>query len=156
MTKIPLDVSDYTLDDLVKDFGHPALHTKLFDNKEDRTFIVEFETLDIMNEFVAKYNHYEIEDGFKVTVEVFEQKSRKQKNNRNGISSYGSHYERQPQPRQERGRGGPKRERPQKPTLEELDAQLAAYMNTGDNETAPTSAESTEATPNPPQEQQNA
>lgn len=156
MTKIPLDVSDYTLDDLVKDFGHTPVHTNLFDTKEDRTFIVEFETVEIMNEFVAKYNDYEIEEGFKVTVEVFEQKPRNQRKSRGGASGYGSHYERQSQPqqRQERTRGGLQRGRPQKPTLEELDAQLESYMNTGSNDATPESIET--PADNPQQELPNA
>lgn len=140
MLHIPLNVSDYTLDDLVKEFGHKPLYSKVFDNKEDRTFIIEFENLDIMNDFVSKYNGYEIEENCKVIVEVFQQKSRKQKGrlSRGDTSHYGSHYNRTSQGQGRRGtsKSASRRQTQKRPTLEELDAQLEAYMNSGSNTTA--------------------
>lgn len=140
---IPLDVSDYTLDDLIKEFGRSPVYSKVFDTKEDRTFLIEFESLDIMNEFVTKYNNYEIADGFKVTVELFEQKPRKQKrNNTSGRRvGYGSHYQKHEQPQEKPKGGRARKERLHKPTLEELDAQLAAYMNSDSKEASESSQE---------------
>lgn len=133
MSHIPLNVSDYTLDDLVKEFGYKPIYSKVFDTKEDRTFIIEFKTLDIMNNFVNKYNGFEIEENCKVIVEIFEQKSRKPKNRsyRDKSSRYGSHYNRisQGTPRRGISKAFSRRQAPKRPTLEELDAQLAAYMN---------------------------
>lgn len=135
MSHIPLNVSDYTLDDLIKEFGHKPLYSKVFDTKEDRTFIIEFKNLDIMNNFVDKYNGYEIEENCKVTVEVFEQKSRKQKGrfSRSDLPHYGSHYKKTYRSQLRRGISKPtsRRQTAKRPTLEELDAQLEAYMNSG-------------------------
>lgn len=154
MSNIPLEVSDYSLDDLVKEFGHTPVYSKVFDTKEGRTFILEFETVGLMNEFVAKFNDYEIKEGHKVTVDLYEQKSRMQKRkerrNQEG-SGYGSHYrEASPQSNTRPGKVN-KRERKPRATLEELDAELEAYMTSGSQDSSisasiPPTTENTELT----------
>lgn len=59
ISKIPLDVSDYTLDDMIKEFGSP-IFSKIFDNKEDRTCIYEFEDPEVLEKIVERYNGHEL------------------------------------------------------------------------------------------------
>lgn len=122
---ISLDTSDYDIEDLVKDFSEP-IYFKIFDTKEERKCILEFTKLSKMEEFVSNYNHYEL-NGQNIKVEIFEQ-NRKYKNqsfyNRNS-SNYGSHYNAKSPKHSHKDRNGTK----ESSTLEELDAQLDAYMN---------------------------
>lgn len=91
-----------------------------------------------MEEFVAKYNNYQINDASKITTEIFElqNRNRRQKQRQNNFTSrtrfgkgsdlearlntgsYGSHYK------------STKRAPKEKPkSVEDLDAELDAYMN---------------------------
>ncbi|EJS43006.1 yra2p [Saccharomyces arboricola H-6] len=133
ISKIPLDVSDYTIDDMIKEFGVPVF-SKLFDNKEERTCIYEFEDPEVMEMVVERYNGHEL-NGSKIEVEIYQPQRKHSR-----ISS----HDRRRQPIQERGRGRPGSHYRQKsnrvskrgkgrenntPTsVEALDAELDAYM----------------------------
>lgn len=119
---IPLDVSDYTVEDMVQEFGKP-IYTNFYDTKESRTAVFEFEDSSVLEEIVKKFNGSELNGG-QIKVEVFEfsggqDKRRKRRENR---GSGGSHYGVGKQ------RGKP-REKPKPATVQDLNAELEEYMN---------------------------
>ncbi|CAR29176.1 hypothetical protein ZYGR_0Z00970 [Zygosaccharomyces rouxii] len=117
-TNVPLDVSDFTLEDMVKEFAEP-IYCNFYDLKDSRTAVFEFEDPSVMERVVEKYNETPLNGGT-VTVEIFEQerrpdrRRRTQRDNRrgNGRGSRGSHYKRQDRPAME----------------DELNAELEDYM----------------------------
>ncbi|EHN01567.1 Yra2p [Saccharomyces cerevisiae x Saccharomyces kudriavzevii VIN7] len=133
ISKIPLDVSDYTLDDMMKEFGVPVF-SKIFDNKEDRTCIYEFGDGEVMENIVERYNGHEL-NGAKIEVEIYQPQRKhsrinphsrhKQSTQDRGRGRPGSHY------RQKSSRVSKKskaRENNTPTSVEALDAELDAYM----------------------------
>ncbi|AJS47982.1 Yra2p [Saccharomyces cerevisiae YJM1419] len=134
ISKIPLDVSDYTLDDMIKEFGSPRF-SKIFDNKEDRTCIYEFEDPEVLEKIVERYNGYELHNA-KIEVEIYQPQRkhsrmnahnrRKQTAQEHGRGRPGSHYRQRPNRVSKKNKG---REKNNTPTsVEALDAELDAYM----------------------------
>lgn len=125
---VPLEVSDYTLEDMVKEFAEP-IYSNFYDHKDFRTAVFEFEDPSIMDKVIEKYNGSPLSGG-NVTVEIFEQerrsdKRRRQRESRGGRGARGareargargSHYKKQE-----------KREETPK-TEEDLNAELEEYM----------------------------
>lgn len=123
ITNIPLDVSDYTLEDMVKDFGTPV-YSNFYDSKECRTAVFEFEDETVLEKIVEKYKDTDL-NGSRLTAEVFEfndKKSQRRSRRENQVSSRGSHYSVHKEKK-------PQRERVKPPTVEDLDAELEEYMN---------------------------
>ncbi|CAI1528944.1 hypothetical protein SEUBUCD646_0K00180 [Saccharomyces eubayanus] len=133
MSKIPLDVSDYTLDDMIKEFGAPVF-SKIFDNKEDRTCIYEFEDPEVMEKIVERYNGHEL-NGTKIEVEMYQPQRKHPRGNTNNRHRQpvqersrgrsGSHYCQKPSRVSKKGKG---RESNTPTSVEALDAELDAYM----------------------------
>ncbi|CAI4034565.1 hypothetical protein SMKI_11G0100 [Saccharomyces mikatae IFO 1815] len=133
ISKIPLDVSDYTLDDMFKEFGPPTF-SKIFDNKEDRTCLYEYEDPELMEKIVELYNGHEL-NGAKIVVEIYQpqrKQSRVSLHNRRkkGDQEYGrgrpgSHYRQKPSRVSKKSKG---RENNTPTSVEALDAELDAYM----------------------------
>lgn len=101
-TNVPLDVSDFTLEDMVKEFAIP-IYSNFYDYKDSRSAVFEFEDPSVMERVVEKYNGTPLND-VTITVEIFEQGRRGDKRRRNnnrdnrrgmGRGSRGSHYKRQ-------------------------------------------------------------
>ncbi|CCD25790.2 Yra2p NDAI_0G00140 [Naumovozyma dairenensis CBS 421] len=132
---IPLDVSDFTIEDMLKEFGTPV-YIKFYEMKDARSCIVEFEDLSIMEKIIKNFNGKDL-NGTKLEVEMYEQYPKKSPRNKpsrpdsrddysqyrrnNSRGSRGSHYSLES-----------KSSRPassQKKTAEDLDAELDAYMN---------------------------
>lgn len=122
-TNIPLDVSDYTLEDMVKEYG-ATIYSNFYDSKEDRTAVFEFEDESVLDKIVEKYNDTELH-GSRLHVEIFDlndRKSRRRDRRVNQRSSRGSHYG------VRKDHGAP-RQRVKPPTAQDLDAELEEYMN---------------------------
>lgn len=115
---VPLDVSDFTLEDMVKEFANP-IYCNFYDYKDSRSAVFEFEDPSVMERVVEKFNGTTLNDGT-ITVEIFEQERRpdrrrhNQRESRRGMArgNRGSHYKRQNRP----------------PTEEQLNAELESYM----------------------------
>lgn len=115
---VPLDVSDFTLEDMVKEFAEP-IYYNFYDHKDFRSAVFEFEDPSVMERVVEKYNGTPLNEGT-ITVEIFEQERRPDRRRRNlrdsrrgvGRGSRGSHYKRQDRP----------------PTEDQLNAELENYM----------------------------
>ncbi|AAS53128.2 AER449Wp [Eremothecium gossypii ATCC 10895] len=125
---IPLDVSDYEIDDLLKDLPKP-LYSKFYDHEDSRSAVFEFEDHSILDKCVELYNGLELH-GAKITVEIFEQQGRFADSTRTNRST--DHVEKEAGFKTGRPRGkarATKKEKPPQPTLEDLDAELDAYMN---------------------------
>ncbi|QLL34618.1 hypothetical protein HG536_0G04800 [Torulaspora globosa] len=123
LTNIPLDVSDYTLEDMMKEYGNP-IYSNIYDSKDSRTAVFEFEDEAVIEKILEKYNDTDL-NGARLRVEVFnlnDKKNRRRNRRANQFSSRGSHYG----VRKERGT---QRERVKMPTVQDLDAELEEYMN---------------------------
>lgn len=132
-----MDTSDYAIEDWVNEFDKPVFF-RIYDTKECRNCVFEFHTMAKMNEFVAKYNNFQVnEDGAAITAEIFEVQHRRGRQNRFVLADEYSRNNRERQGRgpegsrgSHYGAGKPKRAAPEKPkTAEQLDAELDAYMN---------------------------
>ncbi|CUS24576.1 LAQU0S17e02058g1_1 [Lachancea quebecensis] len=113
---IPLDASDFTIEDMVKEIAEPV-YSNIYDHESGRTAVFEFEAPEKTDEAVRVLNGKEI-NGVNVVAEIFESRSRQsrrsqKKGNRGG----------------RRGPRGPKREKPAQPTADQLDQELEHYMN---------------------------
>ncbi|CCK71071.1 Yra2p KNAG_0G00120 [Huiozyma naganishii CBS 8797] len=138
ITLIPLDTSDFAIEDIVKEFGEPT-YIHFYDSKDDRTCIFELSDLTSMESFVNKYNDYEIKEGSKIRAQIFEQPMKSTRPHQRGGQAYGSHYKVQQAeriPLRDNPRPVRRNERAKKPTLEELDAELDDYMNKDTSGTA--------------------
>ncbi|QLQ82688.1 hypothetical protein HG537_0H04510 [Torulaspora globosa] len=123
LTNIPLDVSDYTLEDMMKEYGTP-IYSNFYDSKDSRTAVFEFQDDQVLEKILEKYNDTDL-NGARLCVEIVEindKRNRRRNRRANQASSRGSHYG----VRKERGS---QRERVRKPTVEDLDAELEEYMN---------------------------
>lgn len=136
-----MDTSDYTIEDWVNEFDKP-LYFKVYDTRECRNCVFEFNTMAKMEEFVAKYNNFQANDsGATITAEIFEVQRRGGRNNRFVLAdeysrggrsrasrgpegSRGSHYG-----SSSRAQRNDTRVPDKAKTAEELDAELDAYMN---------------------------
>lgn len=119
---IPLEVSDYTLEDMVQEFGTP-IYSNFNDTKEYRIAVFEFEDPSVLAKIVEKYNDTEL-NGSKIKVEIYEfsENIDKRRRRRDNHGSGGSHYG-------VTKKKGKARE-PVKPlTVQDLDAELEEYMN---------------------------
>ena len=58
-TNIPLDVSDFVIEDMIKEFPQP-IYSKFYDTKDSRIFIVEFGDPTVMDKVIEKYNATEL------------------------------------------------------------------------------------------------
>ena len=131
---IALDVSDFKLEDMVNEFDKPS-YLKIYDTKDSRVCIFELGDVSKMEQFVERYNGFEL-NGNSIKVEIFEQQRgsrpryqpqdfaiRKTGNRRRSSGLRGRN-------RSSRGhltRKSPiSRNRPK--TVEELDAELERYM----------------------------
>ncbi|KAM3164741.1 RNA annealing protein YRA2 [Lachancea thermotolerans] len=113
---IPLDVSDFTIDDMVKEIAEPV-YSNIYDHESGRTAVFEFEAPEKTEEVRRALNEKEI-SGAKVTVEVFESRSRQSRRSQKKGHRGGR-----------RGPRAPKREKPAQPTADQLDQELENYMN---------------------------
>lgn len=125
ISKIPLDVSDFVIEDMWKEFGEPA-YFNIYDTKDDRTAMCEFSDLGIMESIANKFSSMDF-NGAKVETEIFELKGRQGRNSntRGSRGKRGSHYESN---RTSKANTQPKLKSKQ-PTAEDLDAELEEYMN---------------------------
>ncbi|CEP62639.1 Yra2p LALA0_S06e00298g [Lachancea lanzarotensis] len=114
ITQIPLDVSDFVVEDLVKEVAAP-IYANFYDHPESRTGIFEFEDPTQLEEVAKAFADREI-NGSKVSVEIYELKSRQ--NRRVQKKGHGG----------KRGERGGRRGPTEKPTAEQLDNELDAYM----------------------------
>ncbi|KAG0671422.1 RNA annealing protein [Maudiozyma exigua] len=138
ITEIPLDVSDYTIEDWITEFETP-IFIRFYDTKESRTCLFELKELSKMEEFLTKYNNFQVHDNANIKVEIIEIQNRNKKHNkfhlrdtssrdrdfrsrRNNRGSAGSHYKSTRQQSKKNNENKPK-------TVEQLDAELDAYMN---------------------------
>lgn len=139
ITEIPLDVSDYTIEDWITEFEQP-IFIRFYDTKESRTCIFELKELPKMEEFVTKYNDFSVHEDAKIKVEIIEIQNKNKKRNKfvlkdtssrnrdsrnrrnNNRGSAGSHYNSTRQQGKKNNENKPK-------TVEQLDAELDAYMN---------------------------
>lgn len=124
ITRIPLDVSDFTIDDMVKEFGE-YVYSRFYDHREDRSCIYEFSDPNVMQAIVEKHNNHEL-NGSAIHVEIVEPRHRPRnrapETTRRYAPGYGSHYEKRSEKRTEKKRDTPK-------SLDDLNAELDAYMN---------------------------
>lgn len=124
-TNVPLDVSDYVLEDMVKEFGEP-IYSNFYDSKDNRTAVFELEDASVMKKIVEKYDTTDL-NGSQITVQIFEQqrkqdRHRKQRGGRKGgRGNPGSHYS--------SNREGRSNIKSKPATLQDLDAELEEYMN---------------------------
>lgn len=138
ISNIPIDSSEYAIEDLIKDFEQEPIFRKYIENKDERKCIVEFDSLATMEKFVQKYNQFELKPETKLVVEIIEVPTKKSRSNRfnsrhtrpthhrnPGRNSLGSHYKQQ--------KNVPARKT--KPTVEDLDKELEAYMNQDNTKT---------------------
>lgn len=124
---VPLHVSDFTLEDMVKEFAEP-IFSNIYDHKDSRTAVFEFENPGIMEKVVEKYNSTPLE-GTPVTVEIFEQDKRLDARRRNHRDSRRGANRGGRGGRGSRGSRGSHYKRREKPATEEqLDAELENYM----------------------------
>ncbi|CCF58171.1 hypothetical protein KAFR_0E00170 [Kazachstania africana CBS 2517] len=126
---IPLSVSDFTIEDLIKASNDDTdpVYIKFYDNKESRTCIFELTDKGKMESFVQHYNNHQLDDAL-LQVEIFEQHRKPNRPKSHG--SYGSHYNRSQHGRPSNsGRRGVANKTKEKPkSIEDLDAELDAYM----------------------------
>ena len=138
ITEIPLDVSDYTIEDWITEYEQP-IFIRFYDTKDSRTCIFELKELSKMEEFVTKYNGYQVHENANIKVEIIEIQNKNKKRNKfilrdtssrnrdsrsrkNNRGSTGSHYNSTRQQGKKNNENKPK-------TVEQLDAELDAYMN---------------------------
>ncbi|SCU92926.1 LADA_0G00364g1_1 [Lachancea dasiensis] len=121
ITQIPLQVSDFVIEDLVKKIANPV-YANFYDHPGSRTGVFEFEKPSQMEDVAKAFTDREV-DGSKLSAEIYELKSRQ---NRRGQSMRGQSGSR----RRERGGRKDKEERRQneRPTADQLDQELADYM----------------------------
>ena len=108
ITEIPLDVSDYTIEDWITEYEQP-IFIRFYDTKDSRTCIFELKELSKMEEFVTKYNGYQVHENANIKVEIIEIQNKNKKRNKfilrdtssrnrdsrsrkNNRGSAGSHY----------------------------------------------------------------
>lgn len=113
---IPLEVSDYTIEDMVKEIAKP-IYSNFYDHKEGRTAVFEFEDPASIEEIIKTLNGKEMGNQ-SLVVESFESQRRQDRR----AQRRGNHGSR-------RGGREPKKEKAEKPTVDQLDAELEAYMN---------------------------
>lgn len=124
-TNVPLDVSDYVLEDMVKEFGEP-IYSNFYDSKDNRTAVFELEDASMMEKIVEKYDSTDL-NGSPITVQIFEQqrkqdRRRKQRGGRKGgRGNSGSHYS--------SNKEGKSNIKSKPTTVQDLDAELEEYMN---------------------------
>ena len=139
ITEIPLDVSDYTIEDWITEFEQP-IFIRFYDTKESRTCMFELKEVPKMEEFVTKYNDFSVRENANIKVEIIEIQNKNKKRNKfvlrdtssrnrdsrnrrnNNRGSAGSHYNSTRQQGKKNNENKPK-------TVEQLDAELDAYMN---------------------------
>ncbi|SMN19465.1 similar to Saccharomyces cerevisiae YKL214C YRA2 Member of the REF (RNA and export factor binding proteins) family [Maudiozyma saulgeensis] len=139
--KIPLDVSDYMIEDWINEFDEP-IFLKFYDTKENRTCIFELKDLTKMKDFVSKYNNFQVHEGENISVEIIDIRSKNKGRNQNRFilkdttrrdrdygrrrgnnrGSLGSHYDNSKKSQKKKTVEKPK-------SVEQLDAELDAYMN---------------------------
>lgn len=119
---IPLDASDYVIEDMIKELG-ATVYQNIYDHEDDRTAVFEFEDPKLMDEAVEKLNG-KVLNGNVLSVEIFESQRRPERHYQRGPRSQQTHGH-QVRPK---GSRGPKREAVGKPTIDQLDAELDAYM----------------------------
>lgn len=119
---IPLDASDYVIEDMIKELG-ATVYQNIYDHEDDRTAVFEFEDPKLMDEAVEKLNG-KVLNGNVLSVEIFESQRRPERRYQRGPRSQQTHGH-QVRPK---GSSGPKREAVGKPTIDQLDAELDAYM----------------------------
>lgn len=56
ISNISLDTSDFTVDDMIKEFGDP-IFSKFYEDKDSRTAVYEFKDPENLNKVVEKYNN---------------------------------------------------------------------------------------------------
>lgn len=122
ITNIGLDVSDYTILDIIKEFGEPE-YINFRDHKDSRSCISDFKDNEIATKLIEKYNNFEI-NGKSIQVTLLDQQKRKRdadqerRKLRHGPrGGYGSHYTKSQKPIEQRNK-----------TVDELNAELDAYM----------------------------
>ncbi|SCU79399.1 LAMI_0A08658g1_1 [Lachancea mirantina] len=115
ISKIPLQTSDYRIEDLVREISSPTL-VNFYDKKEERVAVLEFEN-EAQLEKVHDAINGKVVDEAKVVTEIFESQKRQQRRNQ-------GRGERGPR----RSRNADKEEAPSQPTADQLDAELDAYM----------------------------
>lgn len=99
ISNIPLDVSDYTIEDIIKEFGEPT-YFNIYDTKDDRVAMCEFEELKIMESLVEKFNSTDL-NGIEVEAEIIDFQKRPDRRHPKGgkqgrrgpRGKRGSHYD---------------------------------------------------------------
>lgn len=119
---IPLDVSDYTLEDMVQEFGTPV-YSNFYDTKESRTAVFELEDSSLLQKIVEKYNDTEL-NGRKLKVEIYDSNGSQGRRQRRGDNrgSGGSHYA-------VGKKKGKAKDQVKPTTVQDLNAELEEYMN---------------------------
>lgn len=75
ITNIGLDVSDYTILDIIKEFGEPE-YINFRDHKDSRSCISDFKDNEIATKLIEKYNNFEI-NGKSIQVTLLDQQKGK-------------------------------------------------------------------------------
>jgi len=130
------------IEDWINEFEQP-IFLKFYDTKEYRTCIFELKDLSKMNEFVSKYNNFQVRESENITAEITEIRSKNKGHHQsrfilkdttggdrdsgrrrrgNDRGSMGSHYNDSKKSQKKNAAEKPK-------SVEQLDAELDAYMN---------------------------
>ncbi|SCU82323.1 LAME_0C00628g1_1 [Lachancea meyersii CBS 8951] len=113
--KIPLDVSDFVIEDMVKEIATPV-YANFYDHADSRTGVFEFEKPTQLEQVAAAFTDREV-NGSKLSADIYELKSRQNRR----TQKKGHHGAR-------RGQRGGRKESPVKPSADQLDQELEAYM----------------------------
>lgn len=137
---IPLDSSDYAIEDLIKEISGNTTYQKIYDTKDARGVILELAVPEQMQAVVDKYNDTEFNGG-KINVEIFEVEQRKGRNKKfNKVTgdrgARGSHYNNNNSNNNNNNNNSKYRSRDrardERVTAEQLDAELDAYLKKDD------------------------
>ncbi|SCU79039.1 LAFA_0B00342g1_1 [Lachancea sp. 'fantastica'] len=121
--QIPLDVSDFTVEDLVKEVATP-IYANFYDHPESRTGVFEFDNTTQLEEVAKAFTDKEI-NGSRLSVEIYELKGRQNRR----VQKRGHHGGQRAQRGGQRGgRRGGQRGSVEKPSADQLDQELDAYM----------------------------
>ncbi|SCU97677.1 LANO_0E16644g1_1 [Lachancea nothofagi CBS 11611] len=112
---IPLDVSDFVIEDMVKETALPV-YSNFYDHADSRTGVFEFAKQEEIDAVAKVFTDKEL-NGVKLSVEVYELKNRQERR----TQRKGQRGGRRPQ-------RGERKEKLAQPTADQLDQELEAYM----------------------------